>query len=163
MLAFGVGLLALVADTLLFRDHGLVPLQPERGAGRGSYLRDAVMGGTLGALGVMGIGRLADVLAAVVPFPHASAGLETSQLTSAWPAGSAVLSTAILAMVMASVFAIATALALTWLRKPARIIGDEDQPPDEPVAVAPCVVVAGHGRSPFNLSCGNSRKASSGR
>jgi hypothetical protein len=119
-----VGLLALVADTLLCREYGAVPLLPERNAGRAGYLRDALLGGTAGAFGYLGITRVTATLAALIPAPSPIVALSVGQgLDSLWPAGSALLATAIYALVLAPTLGVAAALAFTWLRKPERIVG----------------------------------------
>lgn len=119
-----VGLLALMADTLLCREYGAVPLLPERNAGRAGYLRDALLGGTAGAFGYLGISRLTAAAAALIPAPRPIVTLSVGHgLDNLWPAGSALLSTATYALVLTPALGVGAALAFTWLRKPERIAG----------------------------------------
>ena len=114
-----VGLLALIADTLLARDFGLAPFLPARTAGRALYLRDALVGGGAAAGILWGTSVLSNVLAAVVPQPMPAPGMPLDigvSLGSLWPGGSELLGTAIVALVAVPALGIGVALVRTSWR-----------------------------------------------
>jgi membrane protease YdiL (CAAX protease family) len=116
-----VGLLALIADTLLARDFGLAPFLPAPTAGRAVYLRDALVGGGAAGVLVLGINGLAGVPAVMlppqpIPSPGAVIGVGVS-LSSLWPSGSELLGTGLVALIALPVLGIAVALvADAWRR-----------------------------------------------
>lgn len=124
-IGLGIGLLVLIADTLLVRQYGAVPFLPARSGGRAACLRDALVGGLAGGLILLGVGQLTDFAQATIPMPRSAPGaglIVGSAFGTLWPAASAWLGAAVSTLTQVSALAVAAALALTWLRTRTRIL-----------------------------------------
>jgi membrane protease YdiL (CAAX protease family) len=118
----GLLLAAMTADTLLGSRFGRVDLLPASGRERAQYLREALILGACGALGMRGVQLAARALTALIPAPMvappAAADIGSSSFC---PAGAALFSALNASLWMVLVGGVAAGVVFAWLRRPRAI------------------------------------------